>query len=118
MRGGARGAHMPICHHVTTLATTSSRANSKTLPTHEVLAYRCVVFHRYTSRLRGGTAAIAAALICYDDVEVATRTTMRRRQSYSKLMWDYVGSLLQLFFCCTAHLVVTIYDLLLANFLG
>jgi hypothetical protein len=31
---------------------------------------------------------------------------------------DYVGSLLQLFFCCSARLVVMIYDLLLTSILG
>jgi hypothetical protein len=81
MRGEARGEHTARCHHVTTLAATSSRANSKTLPTCEVLAHARVVFHPYTCRLHGGTAAIAATLICYEDVEVATGTTMRRRQS-------------------------------------
>jgi hypothetical protein len=81
MRGKARGEHTPRCYHVTTLAATSSRANSKTLPMCEVLAHARVVFHPYTCRLRGGTVVIAATLIGYDDVEVATGTTMRSRQS-------------------------------------
>jgi hypothetical protein len=33
-------------------------------------------------------------------------------------MRDYVKSLLQLFFHCSAYLVVTIHDLLLASILG
>jgi hypothetical protein len=81
MRGEARGEHTPRCHHVTTLAATSSRVNSKTLPTREVLAHARVVFHPYMCRLRGGTAVIAAMFIGYDDVEVAIGMTMRRRQS-------------------------------------
>jgi hypothetical protein len=55
-------------------------------------------------------------------MEVAVGMTMRRRRSstttFTTPMRDYIGSLLQLFFRCSARLVVTIYDLLLASILG
>jgi hypothetical protein len=86
-----------------------------------VLAHPWTVFHPCTCRLRRGTAAVATALIGYDDVEVAAGTTMRSRQSWtttsSTPMRDYVGSLLQLYICYSVRLVVTIHDLLLASIL-
>jgi hypothetical protein len=122
MRSGARGVHTPTHHHVKTLATTSSSwPNSKALPMHEVLALPRVAFHPCMCGLHGGDAAIAAALIGYDDVEVAARMTTRRRWSWSIALFtltrDYVRSLLQLFFRCSTHLVVMIHDLLLASIL-
>jgi hypothetical protein len=107
-------AYTPPCE---TLAAISSRPNSEALATREVLAHPWAVLHPCTCGLCRG----AAALIGYDDVEVAVRTTMRRRRSWSTtsstLTRDYVGSLLQLFFRCSACLVVTIHDLLLTSIL-
>jgi hypothetical protein len=64
---------------VKTIATTSSRPDSKTLATREVLAHPCTSFHPYTCELLGGVVVVATALISYDDVEVAARKTTRRR---------------------------------------
>jgi hypothetical protein len=75
MRGGARGAETPTCHHVKTLAaTSSSRPNPKALAAREVLAHPHTVFHP-------DAAMIAAVLIGYDDMEVATGMTTRKRRS-------------------------------------
>jgi hypothetical protein len=52
-------------------------------------------------------------LIGYDDERVATVAT-----TSSTPTCNYVESLLELFFRCSAHLVIMIHDLLLANFLG
>jgi hypothetical protein len=91
---------MPTRHHMTTVATTSSRPNPETLSVH----YGCY----YAD--------------WYDDMKFANGTTMRRRRSWSTTSsiptCDYLGSSLQLLFRCTMRLVVTIYDLLLASFLG
>jgi hypothetical protein len=61
-----------------------------------------------------------AIVICR--LGVAVVTTTRRRRSWSttssRPMRDYVGPPLQLIFRCTAHLVVTIHVLLLANIIG
>jgi hypothetical protein len=38
-----------------------------------------MTFHPYTCGLHGGVVVLAAALIGYDDVEVAVKTTTRRR---------------------------------------
>jgi hypothetical protein len=56
-----------------TLAIASSRSNS------EALGHPRAAFHPCKCGLCRGTAAIAAALIDYDDVEVAAGTTTRRR---------------------------------------
>jgi hypothetical protein len=76
------------------------------------------VFHPCTCELCRG----AAALISYDDVEVAAVMTTRWRRLWSTtsstLTRGYIGSLLQLFFRFSACLVVTIYDLLLVSILG
>jgi hypothetical protein len=64
-----------------TLAAASSRLNFKALVVRVVLAHPHVTFHPCTCGLRKGAAAVPAMLISYDDVEVATRTTTRRRQS-------------------------------------
>jgi hypothetical protein len=117
MRGGASGANSPAHHHVKTLAAAFSQLNSKTLVAHEMLAYPCVTFYPCTCELRGDVVV----LIYCDDMEVAAGTTMRRRRSWSITsstpMRDYVGSPLQLLFCCPARLVVTIHDLLLVSIL-
>jgi hypothetical protein len=63
------------------LAAASSRLKSEALATRMVLALPRAVFHPFTCGLRGGAAAIAATLICYDDVEVAAGTTTGRRRS-------------------------------------
>jgi branched-subunit amino acid transport protein len=87
----------------------------------EVLAHLRVVFHACTCGLCRGVAAVAAALIGYDDVEVAVGTTTRRRWSWSTTSFtstcNYVGSLLQLFFYYPVHLVVMNHDLLLTSIL-
>jgi hypothetical protein len=80
MRGGTRGAYTPACHHVKILAVAfSSRPNFEALATLVVLEHPHVAFLPYTCGINGGTAAVAAALIGYDDVEVAVGMTMRRR---------------------------------------
>jgi hypothetical protein len=56
---------MPACE---TLAAVSSRLNSEALVVFVVLAYPHAVFHPCTCGLRGGIAAIAAALIGYNGV--------------------------------------------------
>jgi hypothetical protein len=114
---------MPTHHHVKTLAAaSSSRPNSEVLATREVLAHPHVTFHPCTCRLHGGDVAVAATQFGYDDVEVAARTTTRRRWSWSTTFStptrDYVGSLLQLLFHCSTHLVVMIHDFLVASILG
>jgi hypothetical protein len=106
-------------HHVKTLDTTSSQPNPEILAACEVLAHPHTVFYPYTCGLHRGVAAV---LISYDDVKVAIGMITRRRRSwlttYSTLTRDYVGSLLQPFFCCTMRLVVMIHDLLLTSILG
>jgi hypothetical protein len=79
MREGVRGAHTPTHHHVKTLSATSSWPNLKTLAAHEVLAHLRTIFHPYMCGLHGDVVAVAAALIGYDDVEVAVGTTTSRR---------------------------------------
>jgi hypothetical protein len=63
------------------LAATSSRPNSKVLPVRVVLAHTRTMFLLHTCELCRGTAAVAATLIGYDDVEVAVRTVMWWRRS-------------------------------------
>jgi hypothetical protein len=74
-----------------TLATATSPLNSEALAARMVLAHPHVAFHPYTCGLRGGAVAIATALIDY-------------------FLYTDARLLLQLFFCCSAHLVVTIHD--------
>jgi hypothetical protein len=54
--------------------------------------------------------------------DYCTNKVRRRRRSWSATSslstCAYVGSLLQLIFCCAACLVVPIHDILLASFLG
>jgi hypothetical protein len=88
-----------------------------------VLAHPRVVFHPYICGLRRGATVVAAAPIDYNDVEVAAGTTTQRRRSWmttsSTPTRDYVGSLLQLFFRYSVHLVVmTIYDPFTYKFSG
>jgi hypothetical protein len=66
---------MPPCE---TLAVASSRPNSKALAVRVVLAHPHVAFYPCTCGLCGGVVAVVAALINYDDVEVAAETTTRR----------------------------------------
>jgi hypothetical protein len=123
IRGGARDA-INTCYTPPreTLATTSSRPNSEALATHVVLAHPHVVFYPYTCGLHRIAATVAFALIGYNDVKVADEMTTRRRRSWSTTSsiptCDYIGSLLQLFFCCSVRLVVMIHDLLLTSILG
>jgi hypothetical protein len=82
MRGRARGAYTPPHHNMKTLAAaSSSRPNSETLAAHVVLAHPCAAFYPRTCGLRGDAAAVAAALISYDDMEVVAGMTTRRRRS-------------------------------------
>jgi hypothetical protein len=122
MRGGARGTEDTYMPPHETLATTSSWLNSKALAMRMVLAHPRATFHPCTCRLRRGTAAVVATVIGYDDMEVATGMTTRRRWSLlttsSTSTRDYVGSLLQRFFRYSVCLVVMIHDLLLASILG
>jgi hypothetical protein len=94
---------------------------SEALATCVVLAHPRTAFHPCKCGLRGGTAAIAAVLISYNIVELATRTTTRRRRSWSTTSstptHDYFRSQLQLFFRCSVCLMVTIHDLLLTSIL-
>jgi hypothetical protein len=46
-----------------------------------VLAHPRTAFHPYTCGLRRGAAAVATVSIDYDDVNVATEMTTRRRRS-------------------------------------
>jgi hypothetical protein len=81
MRGGARGietSHMPPRE---TLAIASSRLNSKALAARVVLTHPHAWFHPCTCELHGGAAVTAAALISYDNVEVAAQMTTGRRRS-------------------------------------
>jgi hypothetical protein len=64
-----------------TLAAVSSQMNSGALAVRVVLAHPCAVFHPCTCGLHRGAAAVAAALISYDDVKVAVEMTTRRRRS-------------------------------------
>jgi hypothetical protein len=93
------GAYTLICHHMKTLATTSSsRPNSETLAACEVLAHPCMALHPYTCGACGGSVAVVAALIGYDDVEFVAGMTTRRSRSWlttsSILTHVYVESLL------------------------
>jgi hypothetical protein len=81
MRGGARGGLALDTEPCETLAATSSRLNSKALATLVVLAHPRVAFHQCMCELRRGAAAVAVALIGYDDVKVAAEMTTRRSQS-------------------------------------
>jgi hypothetical protein len=82
MRDRARGAYMPTCHYVKTLAaTSSSQPNHETVAACEVLAHPCAAFHPCTCELRGGAVVVAVVLIGYGNVEVAAMPTMRRRRS-------------------------------------
>jgi hypothetical protein len=104
-----------------TLASPTSRSISKALATRVVLAHPRAAFHPCTCGLHGGATTVAVTLIGYNVVEVAAMTTTRRRRSWSPTsstsIHDYVGLLLQLFFRCSARLVVTmIYDLFICKF--
>jgi hypothetical protein len=104
-----------------TLAAASCRSNSEAQATRVVLAHPRAAFHPCMCGLRRGVAAIVAALIECDDVEFAAGTTTRSRSwstTFSTSTRDCVGSLLQLFFRCSACLVVMIHDLLLTSILG
>jgi hypothetical protein len=123
IRGGARGAINPRMHTTTwNSSATSSRLNSEALAARVVLAHPRAVYHSYTCGLHRSAAAVAAALIGYNDIKVAADTTTMKRRSWSTTSStstsDYVGLLLQLIFCCSARLVVTIHDLLLTSILG
>jgi hypothetical protein len=115
MRGGARGGFTSYMPPRETLATASSRSNTEAQAVLVVLAHPHAAFHPCTCELHGGVTA----RIGYDDVEVAARMTTRRRWSWmttsSTPICDCVGSLLQLFFRCSARLVVMIHDLLLTS---
>jgi hypothetical protein len=122
IRGGARGdidTYTPPCenpsHHLLSVKPWN--------PSYAwgALAHPCAVLHLCTCGLCGGATAIVTVLISYDDVKVVAGTTTRRRWSWSTTfstpICNYVGLLLQLFFCYTARLVVMIHDLILVNFI-
>jgi hypothetical protein len=79
MRGGARGGLTPYMPPRETLTTTSSRSNSEALVVHMVLTHLHTAFYPYMCGLRKDVVVVAAALIGYDDVDVAVGTTTRRR---------------------------------------
>jgi hypothetical protein len=62
-----------------TLVIVSSWPNFEALAAHVVLAQPRAAFHLCTWGLCRGVATVATTLIDYDEVEVATRTTTRRR---------------------------------------
>jgi hypothetical protein len=103
IRGRARG--------VINTRITWNHSRRSSWPNYEDLAYSRVAFHPYMCKLRRDATMVAAALIGYDDVKVAIGTTTQRRRLWvttsSTPTCDYVGSLLQLFFRCSARLVVT-----------
>jgi hypothetical protein len=104
-----------------TLTTAASRPISEALAARVVLAHPCTAFHPCTCGLYGGVAAVAAVLIGYDDRWGCCWKSVRKRRSWlttsSTPTRDYIGSLLQLFFRCSACLeVTTIYDLLTCKF--
>jgi hypothetical protein len=119
------GAGLETYTHVYTppreILAATSRLNYEALAMRDVLAHTRAVFYPYMCRLLRCAVTIAAVMIGYDDMEVAARTTMRRRRLWSTisstLTCDYVGSFLQLFFRYSMHLVVTINDLLLTGIL-
>jgi hypothetical protein len=81
MRGGARGELRPYTTQGEALAATSSQSNSEALATRVVLAHPHTVFHPCRCGLHRGAATVVAALIGYDNVEVAAETTTRRMRS-------------------------------------
>jgi hypothetical protein len=72
VRGGTRGGLAPDTSPCETLAATSSRSNFKALAAR-------AVFHLHTCGLCRDAAVVVAALIGYNDVEVAAGTTTWRR---------------------------------------
>jgi hypothetical protein len=66
MRGGARGIET---------------SHMEALAARVVLTHPHAGFHPCTCELHGGAAVIAAALISYDNVEVAAQMTTGRRRS-------------------------------------
>jgi hypothetical protein len=112
IRGGVRGAINTRLHGITW---------NPSCHLHSAKHQRAVL-HPCTCGLCRGATVVAVALIGYDDVKVAAEMTTARRRSWSitssTLTRDYVGSLLQLFFRCSACIVVTIHDLILASILG
>jgi hypothetical protein len=75
LRGKARGTDTPYMPPRETLAATSSQLNSEVLVVRMVLAHPRVTFYPCTCGLCGDVAA----LIGYNDTEVAVGMTMRRR---------------------------------------
>jgi hypothetical protein len=75
---GRRHAYMPPRE---TLAAASSRVNSEALDTRVVLAYSHAVFHPCMCELCRDIVVVAAALIGYDNIEIAAGTTTRRKRS-------------------------------------
>jgi hypothetical protein len=80
--GGVRGTVNTRLHApCETLAIASSRPNSEALAACMVLAHPRAAFHPCMCGLRRGAAAVATALIGYDDFKVVAETTTRRRRS-------------------------------------
>jgi hypothetical protein len=71
---GARLTHTYTPPHET-LAIACSKLNFESLVVSMVLAHSCMTFHPCTCGLCRGAAAVAVALIGYDDVKVAAIIT-------------------------------------------
>jgi hypothetical protein len=120
---GLGALYTQTCHHVTTLAATSSRPNPETLAAHEVLALPHTTLHPCMCGLCGGATIVADALINYYG---GARSLLGRRcggDDCDRLLplhqhASTLDQLLQLFFHCSTHLVVTIHDILVTSFLG
>jgi hypothetical protein len=87
-----------------------------------VLAHPRMIFHSCMCGFHGGVAAVTAALIGYDHMEVAAEMSTTRRRSWSTTSsiptCNYVGSLLQIFFHCPVRLVVMVHDSFTCKFFG
>jgi hypothetical protein len=105
------------CCYKPTRSRRSWSTTSSTL-TRDYVGSLLQLFFRYSTCLVVTTindlftcTAVAAALISYDDLGGCCCKPTSRRRSWlttsSTLTRDYVGSLLQLFFCYSACLVVT-----------
>jgi hypothetical protein len=82
-----------------------------------VIALLCLTFLLHTRRLDGGTTAI---VVLISEAAIDRAKWRRRLESttFSTPTHIYIELSLQLFFHCTAHLVVMIHDPLLVSFLG
>jgi hypothetical protein len=98
-----------------TLSATSSRPDPETLAAHEVLAHPCTVFYPCICGLHEGAVAVTAALIDYDNMGLLPQRPRRGDDRDRLLPLHRRATTLSR---CSARLVVTIHDLLLASFPG